>query len=233
MRAVFPFNAKSALQVLAERFLRFRPHRLIRIARVSADDELLRLPASWDEYEQLLEEADQSAPTLTIQFAANQIIMSQATDLHEELVITIGWLLKTALLSQKQYRVLGSSVKIVIPDHEGDFNADVSVVNGPSEYGTTPGGKPTRMRITNPEIIVEILSKSTRRFDEGEKLAYYKRIPSLKYILLIDQHKPFASVYSRTDTPGQWLNQDYWGRDAVVQFGALTLSMQDIYPEVE
>lgn len=205
----------------------------LKLPEYIADDELLRFPASWGEYEHLLEEADQTAPTLTIQFAANEIIMSQATDLHEELVITIGWLLKTALLSQRQYRVLGGSIKIVIPDHEGDFNADVSVVNGPSEYGTTLSGKPTRMRITNPEIVVEILSKSTRKFDEGEKLAYYKRIPSLKHILLIDQNKPFASVYCRTDRPDQWLNQDYWSRDAVIEFGTLLLAMQDIYPESE
>lgn len=193
------------------------------------EDELVRLPATWEEYLDLLDEADQTNPTLTIQFLNNEVIMSQATDIHEELVITVALLLKLALRSQSQYRVLGSSVKIVIPDHQGDFNADVSVVNGPSEYGMTQKGRENKTRIKNPEIIVEILSKSTRKFDEGEKLAYYKLIPSLKHILLVDQNKPFVSVYSRTDAPNEWLNHDYWTLDAVVRLGDLELPMREIY----
>ena len=193
------------------------------------EDELVRLPATWEEYLDLLDEADQTNPTLTIQFLNNEVIMSQATDIHEELVITVALLLKLALRSQSQYRVLGSSVKMVIPDHQGDFNADVSVVNGPSEYGMTQKGRENKTRIKNPEIIVEILSKSTRKFDEGEKLAYYKLIPSLKHILLVDQNKPFASVYSRTDAPNEWLNHDYWTLDAIVRLGDLELPMREIY----
>ena len=193
------------------------------------EDELVRLPATWEEYLDLLDEADQTNPTLTIQFLNNEVIMSQATDIHEELVITVALLLKLALRSQSQYRVLGSGVKIVIPDHQGDFNADVSVVNGPSEYGMTQKGRENKTRIKNPEIIVKILSKSTRKFDEGEKLAYYKLIPSLKHILLVDQNKPFASVYSRTDAPNEWLNHDYWTLDAIVRLGDLELPMREIY----
>ena len=44
----------------------------------------------------------------------------------------------------------------------GDLDADLSVVEEPVEYGTTPGGKVSAGRITNPIIVVEILSKSTR-----------------------------------------------------------------------
>lgn len=195
------------------------------------EDELIRLPATWDEYVDILDEADRTHPTLTIQFLNNEVIMSQATALHEEIVATIIWLLKTAFHTQRQYRVLGSSIKIVIPDRKGDFNADVSVVNGPIEYGTTSSGKKTEMRITNPEMVVEVLSKSTRRFDETEKLAYYKRIPSLKYILLVDQEEPIVSVFSRTDTPGQWLNQDYWSLGEIVRLGEIELPMREIYSE--
>lgn len=193
------------------------------------EDELVRVPATWDEYLDLLNEADQTNPTLTIQFLNNEVIMSQATDVHEELVSTISWLLKTTLRTQRNYRVLGSNVHIVVPGRKGDFNADVSVVNGPSDYGTTDKGELTKMRIKNPEIVVEILSKSTRKFDEGEKLAYYKLIPSLKYVLLIDQEKPFVSVYSRTENPDEWLNHDYWSLDSMVRLGEIELPMRDIY----
>lgn len=201
----------------------------IKLPKDLHEANLLRIPASWDDYLELLTEADQTHPTLTIQYLNNEIIMSQASAIHEELVINIGWLLKSAFRSQRQYHVLGSSIKIVIPDHKGDFNADVSVVNGTFEYGASPKGKPTNVRITNPEIVVEVLSKSTRKFDEGPKLAQYKRITTLKYILLVDQDEPYVSVYSRTETPGQWLNQDYWSLDETVRFGEVELPMQEIY----
>jgi Uma2 family endonuclease len=196
------------------------------------EDELVRLPASWEEYFDVLDEADRLAPTLTIQFLDNEIIMSQATDDHE---LIVGWLItlfNNALVDQPAYRVLGSNVKIVIPERVGDFNADLSVVRGASDYGLTPAGRVTKMRIKNPEIVVEVLSKSTRKFDLEEKLTTYKLIPSLQHILFVDQTKPFASVYTRTGRPDEWLNQDYRSLNGLVQIGDVQLPMQDIYRKI-
>ncbi len=130
------------------------------------------------------------------------------------------------------HRVLGSNVKIVVPNHQGDFNADVSVVQEPVVYGQTPGGKVSVMRIENPIIVVEVLSKSTRKFDQGEKMNYYKLIPSLQHIVFVDQVQPFASVYSRTNVPDEWLNHDYRTLESTVRLGALDLPMWAIYKNV-
>ncbi len=188
------------------------------------ENELVRLPATWDEYLDLAENAP-----YTVQFLNNEVIVSQASRLHESLVMILGRLLGNYFLDQEGYDVLGSNVKIMIPNQVGDFNADLSVVKEPVEYGLTPTGRVSTMRIKNPEIVVEVLSKSTRKFDQGEKLAYYKLIPSLQHILFIDQTKPFASVYSRTGNPDEWLNHDYRTLESVTRFGALTMPMQDIY----
>jgi Uma2 family endonuclease len=188
------------------------------------ENELVRLPATWDEYLELAEDAP-----YTVQFLNNEVIMSQASRLHESLIIILGVLLYNYFSQKEGYDVLGSNVKIVIPNQEGDFNADLSVVREPVDYGLTPTGRVSTMRIKNPEIVVEVLSKSTRKFDQGEKLAYYKLIPSLQHILFVDQDKPFASVYSRTGNPDEWLNHDYRTLESVIRLGHLTLPMQDIY----
>ncbi len=188
------------------------------------EDELARLPATWDEYLELAEDAP-----YTVQFLNNEVIMSQASRLHESLVGILIWLFNNLLIDKEGYDVLGSNVKIMIPNQEGDFNADLSVVKEPVEYGTTPTGRVSTMRIKNPEIVVEVLSKSTRKFDQGEKLAYYKLIPSLQHILFIDQTKPFASLYSRTGNPDEWLNHDYRTLESIIRLGDLTLLMQAIY----
>ena len=188
------------------------------------ENELVRLPATWDEYLELVDEVP-----YTVQFLNHEVIISQTSRLHESLVIILGRLLGNYFLDKEGYDVLDSNVKIMIPNQEGDFNADLSVVKEPVEYGTTPTGRASTMRMANPEIVVEILSKSTRNFDEGEKLAYYKLIPSLHHILLVDQTRPFASVYSRTGNPDEWLNHDYRTLESVVRLGNLALPMQGIY----
>ncbi len=191
------------------------------------ENELLRLPATWEEYLDLAESTSQ-----TIQYLNGEIIMSQATRQHESLIIVLGVLLSAYFFDKEEYDILGSNVKIVIPNREGDVNADLSVVKEPVEYGTTPNGQPTEMRIKNPEIVVEVLSKSTRKFDLEEKLSYYKLIPSLQFILFVDQYRPFASVYSRTETPDEWLNHDYRTLDLIVRLGNVQLPMEAIYRRI-
>ncbi len=188
------------------------------------EDELLRLPTTWEEYIDAVDSV-----SCTVQFLNNELIMSQASAAHETLVGVLIWLFNNSYFDQDTYRVLGSNIKIVIPNHQGDVNADLSVVKEPVEYGTTPAGQLTTMRIKNPEIVVEVLSKSTRKFDLTEKLTYYKLIPSLQYLLFVDQYRPFASVYSRTGVPDEWLNHDYRTLDSVVRLGDLELPMEAIY----
>lgn len=188
------------------------------------EDKLLRLSATWEEYLELTEDTP-----YTIQFLNGEVIISQATDIHEELVGTLIWLFRNALLDQPYFRILGSNVKLVVSEQHSDFNADMSVVRGPSEYALTPGGNVSKARIKNPEIVVEVLSKSTRKFDMTEKITYYKLIPSLQYILFVDQYRPFASVYARTNVPDEWLNHDYRTLDSVVHLGAIELPMEAIY----
>lgn len=192
------------------------------------EDELLRLPATWTEYLDVVD----TVP-YTIQFLDNELIMSQASRLHESLVIVIAILLDDLYPIQQGYDVLGSNVKIIIPDKAGDVNADLSVVSEPVLYGATLGGSTSTMRIENPVVVVEVLSKSTRRFDLEEKITYYKLIPSLQHILFVDQYRPFASVYTRTNVPDEWLNHDYRSLDGVVRLGSLELPMSAIYRKVK
>mgnify|MGYP003434509163 CR=1 FL=1 len=50
-----------------------------------------------------------------------------------------------------------------------------------------------------PVVIVEVLSDSTRRLDDGEKRDAYFTIPSLTHYILLEQDSPVAVVYRRAD----------------------------------
>ena len=159
------------------------------------EGEMLRIPASWEAYIDLVEDT----PYL-IQFLNDEIlIMGQATDTHEQLVARLIKLFAIYFDELDNYRVLGSNIKIVIPDQTGDFNADLSVLRGPSEYGPTPAGRDSKVRIKNPEIVVEVLSKSTQKLDLGEKFRAYQTIQSVQHILFVDQQTVTISICSRTN----------------------------------
>jgi Uma2 family endonuclease len=51
----------------------------------------------------------------------------------------------------------------------------------------------------DPVVIVEVLSRSTRRIDEGEKKDAYLTIPSLSVYLLIEQESSTVVAYRRTE----------------------------------
>jgi len=75
---------------------------------------------------------------------------------------------------------------------------DVTVVCGKPEY--TDDRKDT---LTNPTIIVEVLSPSTRNFDQGEKARLYRQLPSLREFLMVEQERVFVEHYRRLPD-GSW-----------------------------
>jgi Uma2 family endonuclease len=42
--------------------------------------------------------------------------------------------------------------------------------------------------VMNPLLIVEVLSKSTKNYDQGDKFLYYRSIPKFKKYILVDQY---------------------------------------------
>ncbi len=82
-----------------------------------------------------------------------------------------------------------------------------------------------------PIIIVEVLSKSTRRMDETIKLMSYITIPSLQEYVLIQQDFVDIQVLRRSEG---WLPKHYFlGDEITFEAIDLTLSVEDIYHRVQ
>jgi len=69
---------------------------------------------------------------------------------------------------------------------------DVTVVCGPS--GRDPH---STTHVTNPKVLVEVLSNSTADYDRGEKLQHYQQIPSLQAIVLVDHESERIDLWTR------------------------------------
>ena len=88
--------------------------------------------------------------------------------------------------------------------------------------------------ITNPKLIVEVLSPSTADFDYGGKFALYRRLPSLEEYILIAQDRPNVDVFLKTPD-ARWLLTSYEGLQATAKLDSLdiALPLAELYAGVE
>ncbi len=76
---------------------------------------------------------------------------------------------------------------------------------------------------TNPTVIVEVLSDSTREYDTGGKLEAYKGIPSVRHVILAEPDEARIVVVSRSGK--RWTKAECAGLDAVLKLSAIGLEI--------
>jgi len=125
--------------------------------------------------------------------------MSRGTPEHARLAMRIGRLLGNALPADCE--VYSSDPMLYVADVKLSTYADASVVCGPLETITVKrNGKSLGEAVTNPVVIVEVLSDSTERYDREEKFAYYRTLPSLHEFVLVAQDEVAIEVFRRPVT---------------------------------
>lgn len=88
--------------------------------------------------------------------------------------------------------------------------------------------------ISNPVVIVEILSESTRDYDRGSKFKAYRKINSLKDYILVDQYSFYVEYFYKNEN-GKWVLDEYDDLNAVINIQSinLELSLDTIYDRVK
>ena len=86
--------------------------------------------------------------------------------------------------------------------------------------------------ITNPKVIVEVLSKSTASYDRGDIFHMYRQIESLEEYVLIEQEKPLVEIYKRKGD--LWKITRVEGLESEIHLTSLDvrIKLQDIYDDV-
>ncbi|MEK7255271.1 MAG: Uma2 family endonuclease [Bacteroidota bacterium] len=193
--------------------------------RAELGEGIVRFPASWEEYLDLLEEAEYQ-----IEYDNQEIItMSIASDPHETLVSTIIRLLGNAVDDLPDMTVKGSNRHVFIPEFRKDYAPDAHVVKGAPKIHTLRKGLTANL---NPWLVVEVLSPSTREHDWNDKLPHYKKIPSLRHIIYIEQDRTFISVYNRIGDSSKWENVDYDQMDDFFIVAGQPIYVRDVYKKV-
>jgi Uma2 family endonuclease len=156
------------------------------------------------------------------------ILMAGGTPDHNEITTNLVFALKLALKG-KPYRTFSSDQRLLIPQLNNYTYPDVMVVAKPIEL--QPGRTDT---ITNPLLIAEVLSKSTKAYDRDDKFAAYRSIPSFQEYLLIDQYRVQVQQYSKTDA-NKWIFSEYssTGDRLMLTSVQVEIAIADLYENIE
>ncbi len=133
-----------------------------------------------------------------------QVTMAGGNYLHNKIKFEIAMLLELFFRSTgKQFEILDSDMKTRIEATNKFCYSDVTVIALPPEFYTTPAGKLRRDIITNPLLVVEVLSDDTRSKDKGEKFEQYCTIPTFREYLLVEPEQVWAkTVYLEDPAAG-------------------------------
>jgi len=85
--------------------------------------------------------------------------------------------------------------------------------------------------ITNPTLLVEVLSPSTEASDRGDKWAHYQRLPSLREYVLVSSDQKRVEVFSRENDLGEWRYVETRVGTLALQSIGATLDLDALYRE--
>lgn len=132
-----------------------------------------------------------------------------------------------ARLRGRRCRPFNSDMKIRIrlPSHVRFYYPDLSVI--------CRSNPPTDSFQDEPTVVVEVVSRGTRRVDSGEKLEAYLSIPSLLVYLLVEQESAAVVAFRRGEQG--FVREEYSGLKAVIPLREIEaeLPLAEVYEGVE
>lgn len=154
------------------------------------------------------------------------VAMAGGSPEHGQIAMNFGAELNGLFKSNnKGCRTYSSDVKVRIEASRRTFYPDLSV-----DCDQLEKSKKDPNAITNPILILEVLSDTTSEFDRGEKFAHYRQVTSLREYVLISQKEAMVDTYYRTDD-GTWEIRTTTGLNASVMLKSVDckIKMADIY----
>ena len=146
------------------------------------------------------------------------VAMSGGTGVHSILSTELARHVGNAL-EGRPCAVTTSDLKLEAVPGEAYFYPDVMVTCGSLQYvsGHTD-------MITNPVVIVEVLSGSTERWDRTHKFQKYRRIPTLRDYVLVSQSEMLVEWYTRHEN-GDWVYHSAIGPEGLCRLASLSIEI--------
>jgi Uma2 family endonuclease len=122
-------------------------------------------------------------------------------------------------------KVYNSDMKVGLARNRKFHYPDVTIVCGEVKFNDVE-----KDVVTNPLVLVEVLSDSTAAYDRGKKFQYYQQINSFREYILIAQDEPVIERLVKQETGG-WLYTKFEGLENSIYIESIDahISIQNIY----
>jgi Uma2 family endonuclease len=155
------------------------------------------------------------------------IPISGGTTNHNRIALNFCTNFKFNMRTQN-YNIYMSDVKLWMSRYQIYTYPDIMVIQGEPIYegnGTT--------QVTNPLLIVEVLSKSTINYDKPDKFRFYRSLPELKEYIMINQYECFIEQFAK-NAQEQWVLTEYESVNDILSLKSIDFQIpfSDIYEGV-
>ena len=157
------------------------------------------------------------------------IAMAGASINYNRITGNFSAALNLAFKQQDKYEVVKSDMRLWIPQKLIYTYPDVIIIADEPEFFNNRTDT-----ITNPQVIIEVLSNSTKGYDREDKFAAYRTIPTFQEYLLIDQNRIRVEQFSKTGKK-RWNLREYDEEDENISLETVSfeISLQDLYNKVK
>jgi Uma2 family endonuclease len=154
--------------------------------------------------------------------------MSGVSPEHDQIEGNLHYSLRSRV-ADSNCRVFLANMRIKVPSLPPYRYGDMSALCGQPRFEPMGGVEV----LTNPTLIIEVLSRSTEAYDRGDKFTNYKSIPSLIEYLLVAQLRPHVTQFVK-QSDNSWLQREFNSLYEVVKLVSLEceLPLKEIYQGV-
>ncbi len=154
--------------------------------------------------------------------------MSGASWEHNVITYNINRIV-APFVHKKGCKLFGSDLRVHIPENSLFTYPDFTIVCENYHSAIMYADN-----LTNPSVIIEILSKSTRDYDRGTKFNLYRNIKTLKEYLLIDSTSISIEIFARQND-NSWILTEFkqLSESFTITSIGLTLQLNELYEDVK
>ena len=131
-------------------------------------------------------------------------------------------------INGQDYEIFIHDVRLWIPLTRRYVYPDIMVIQGEPVYQGS-----NKTIVTNPLVIVEVLSDSTKDYDRGGKFLAYRSIPEFREYILIDQYSYHIEQFAKNSN-GKWVLTEYDSEESVLTLESVEFQMPltEIYERI-
>ena len=128
----------------------------------------------------------------------------------------------------QDYETFINDMRLWIPHTRRYVYPDIMVIQGEPIYREN-----NQTIVTNPLVIVEVLSNSTKDYDRGGKFLAYRSIPEFREYILIDQYSYHIEQFAK-NSHGKWVLTEYDSDESVLILESVEFQMplREIYERI-